>query len=328
MIHKSETTHSNTSSIFQLKINQWETKIFILLLFYIFFSFLLMNEVFLLCFRFEKKYLKKIFEIRIDVLIFKIFDFLALLFLQRLPFGWLQIFPRLITRSAVYYKVRGWLQIKTPEFIWRRQVWFQQPCDYKMKERETLHSVCVDIKNITKYKKRLNRKTMQHRFQFFFMFDFFFIISSWFSFDLILIYFWFVIYFWFRFDLLIYFWFRFDLWFIFDLSSRCTRFIWVIYPSWSTTFNMWLHRILGKNNRTTSKGGGVGLYISETYTYKVRQYITNLDQSIEHQWVEVKGRKNKNSSFLVGCIYQPSSNESENRKWCEIFDSLMTQIIF
>ena len=82
------------------------------------------------------------------------------------------------------------------------------------------------------------------------------------------------------------------------------------------------------NNRTTSKGGGVGLYISETYTYKVRQYITNLDQSIEHQWVEVKGRKNKNSSFLVGCIYQPSSNESENRKWCEIFDSLMTQIIF
>ena len=79
------------------------------------------------------------------------------------------------------------------------------------------------------------------------------------------------------------------------------------------------------NNRTTSKGGGVGLYISETYTYKVWQDITNLDQSIEHQWVEVKG-KNKNSSFLVGCIYQPSSNECEKRKWCEKFDLLMTQI--
>ena len=34
---------------------------------------------------------------------------------------------------------------------------------------------------------------------------------------------------------------------------------------------------LEKNNRTTSKGGGFGLYISETYTYKVRQDITNLD---------------------------------------------------
>ena len=182
MIHKSETTHSNTSSIFQLKINQWETKIFILLLFYIFFSFLLMNEVFLFCFRFEKK---KIFEIRIDVLIFKIFDFLALLFFTTPPCGWLQIFPRLITRSAVYYKVRGWLQIKTPEFIWRRQVWFQQPCDYKMKERETLHSVCVDIKNITKYKKRSNRKTMQHRFQYiFFLYLIFF---SLFHLDLVLI---------------------------------------------------------------------------------------------------------------------------------------------
>ena len=100
--------------------------------------------------------------------------FFSTAFFTTPPCGWLQIFPRLITRSAVYYKVRGWLQIKTPELIWRRQVWFQQPCDYKMKERETLHSVCVDIKNITKYKKRLNRKTMQHRFQYIFFYVWFF----------------------------------------------------------------------------------------------------------------------------------------------------------
>ena len=55
--------------------------------------------------------------------------FFSTAFFTTPPCGWLQIFPRLITRSAVYYKVRGWLQIKTPEFIWRRQVWFQQPCE-------------------------------------------------------------------------------------------------------------------------------------------------------------------------------------------------------
>ena len=79
------------------------------------------------------------------------------------------------------------------------------------------------------------------------------------------------------------------------------------------------------NNRTTSKGGGVGFYISEAYTYKTRSDITNVDMSIEHQWVEIKG-KNKNSSFLVGCLYQPSSNENEKRQWCEKFDNLMTQV--
>ena len=99
------------------------------------------------------------------------------------------------------------------------------------------------------------------------------------------------------------------------LKNDSTQISYIQIPGYEFVFN----------NRTTSKGGGVGFYISETYTYKVRQDITNLDQSIEHQWIEVKG-KNKNSSFLVGCIYQPSSNESEKRKWCEKFDSLMTQI--
>ena len=56
--------------------------------------------------------------------------FFSTAFFTTPPCGWLQIFPRLITRSAVYYKVRGWLQIKTPEFIRRRQVWFYKPRDY------------------------------------------------------------------------------------------------------------------------------------------------------------------------------------------------------
>ena len=78
-------------------------------------------------------------------------------------------------------------------------------------------------------------------------------------------------------------------------------------------------------NRTSSKGGGVGLYISQKFSYKTRNDLTKIDTSIEHQWVEIKG-KNKNSSFLVGCLYQPSSNEIEKRQWCEKFDNLMTQV--
>ena len=39
----------------------------------------------------------------------------------------------------------------------------------------------------------------------------------------------------------------------------------------------------------------------------------------------MKGR-NKNNSFLVGVLYQPSSNENEKRDWLEHFDLLLSQI--
>ena len=64
-----------------------------------------------------------------------------------------------------------------------------------------------------------------------------------------------------------------------------------------------------KNNRTKSKGGGVAIYIQDHMKFKIRSDIININTSMEHTWIEVKG-KNKNSSYLVGCIYQPSSIET------------------
>ena len=62
-------------------------------------------------------------------------------------------------------------------------------------------------------------------------------------------------------------------------------------------------------NRDSKRGGGVGVYIKETFTYTERKDI-NLDKSIEHYWLEVSGLT-KNSSYFVGIFYQPSSIEHE-----------------
>ena len=77
------------------------------------------------------------------------------------------------------------------------------------------------------------------------------------------------------------------------------------------------------NNREHFRGGGVTYYIKEHLKFKKRKDVYNLDKTIEHQWIEVKG-KNKNGSVLVSCLYQPSSIESERQSWCEKFDNLLS----
>ena len=42
-------------------------------------------------------------------------------------------------------------------------------------------------------------------------------------------------------------------------------------------------------NRDEKRGGSVGVYIKDCITYKIRNGIINLDFSLEHLWVEVKG---------------------------------------
>ena len=50
--------------------------------------------------------------------------------------------------------------------------------------------------------------------------------------------------------------------------------------------------------------------------------IINLDKSIEHYWYEVSGL-NKNSSYLIGIFYQPSSIGHEKREWLEDFEKII-----
>ena len=50
-----------------------------------------------------------------------------------------------------------------------------------------------------------------------------------------------------------------------------------------------------------------------------------MDDSIETIWIKVRG-KNKNSAFLIGAFYQPSSSEKEKQCWLQKFDRLIAEV--
>ena len=77
------------------------------------------------------------------------------------------------------------------------------------------------------------------------------------------------------------------------------------------------------NNRTGQRGGGVGTYIKEGVVHKSRPDIEQKDLTIEHQWIEVKGKK---SSFLLAVFYQPSSVDSDKRTWLQKFETLISYV--
>ena len=78
-------------------------------------------------------------------------------------------------------------------------------------------------------------------------------------------------------------------------------------------------------NRDEKRGGGVGVYIKDCITYKIRNDIISLDDSLEYLWVEVKG-KNKKSPYLIGVVYQPSSENAKKIEWIEKIDAVLSSI--
>ena len=78
-------------------------------------------------------------------------------------------------------------------------------------------------------------------------------------------------------------------------------------------------------NRDERRGGGVDVYIKGSTTYKIRNNIISLDDSVEHLWVEVKG-KNKKSPYLIGVVYQPSFQNAKKIKWIEKIDAVLSSI--
>ena len=50
-----------------------------------------------------------------------------------------------------------------------------------------------------------------------------------------------------------------------------------------------------------------------------------MNDSIETIWIKVRG-KNKNSAFLIGAFYQPSSSEKEKQCWLQKFDRLIAEV--
>ena len=50
-----------------------------------------------------------------------------------------------------------------------------------------------------------------------------------------------------------------------------------------------------------------------------------IDESIEILWSELRGR-NKNTPFLTGVVYQPSSNETEKLVWLGKFEHILSEV--
>ena len=74
-------------------------------------------------------------------------------------------------------------------------------------------------------------------------------------------------------------------------------------------------------NRNERRGGGVSLYIEDAIEYTLRHDLNEIDESIEHLWIECKGN-NCNKSYLVAALYQPSSDEKEKPIWIKKLDTV------
>ena len=77
-------------------------------------------------------------------------------------------------------------------------------------------------------------------------------------------------------------------------------------------------------NKDEKRDGGIGIYVKDCITYRIRNYIISLD-SLGHLWVEVKG-KNKKSSYLTGIIYQYNSENTKNIEWIEKIDAILSSV--
>ena len=65
--------------------------------------------------------------------------------------------------------------------------------------------------------------------------------------------------------------------------------------------------------------------MKEHMQFEVRHDLGKNDESIEILWIELRGR-NKNTPFLTGAVYQPSSNETEKLVWLEKFEHFLREV--
>ena len=77
------------------------------------------------------------------------------------------------------------------------------------------------------------------------------------------------------------------------------------------------------NSRVNKIGGGVGIYINETFEYKVRSDLSRMTSFIECIFIEIcrVGKKN----IIVGCVYRPPNTDLNqfNSEWLVILNSLV-----
>ena len=78
-------------------------------------------------------------------------------------------------------------------------------------------------------------------------------------------------------------------------------------------------------NRIGKRGGGVGIYIKESITYKVRHNLLQRHDNLEILFIEIGGR-NKNTPSLICVAYQQRSNEIERLEWFENSENLLANV--
>lgn len=80
-------------------------------------------------------------------------------------------------------------------------------------------------------------------------------------------------------------------------------------------------------NREGKKGGGVGTYVNTTSIskYKIRNDINDINRDIEHLWIEVK-RKSEKQSILLGTFYQPTFEKEATNEWLTSFNKLLFEV--
>ena len=80
-------------------------------------------------------------------------------------------------------------------------------------------------------------------------------------------------------------------------------------------------------NRKDRRGVGVGIYLRDNIKSKVRSDIINLEPDVEHIWLEIEG-KNKHSHVLIGNLYQPNFNKTDQLNWLDKFEAMLTKSYF
>ena len=73
-------------------------------------------------------------------------------------------------------------------------------------------------------------------------------------------------------------------------------------------------------NRENIRGGGVGIYVSDSIIFKRRMDIENVEPNLEHIWIEVDGRK-----MLLGVIYRSESIDIF-KTWSEKTENLFSYL--
>ena len=79
-------------------------------------------------------------------------------------------------------------------------------------------------------------------------------------------------------------------------------------------------------NRDRLKGGGVGYYVKTDIKMKERMKdLMNLDESIEHQWIQIAGQK-KSFNIIISNFYQTSSKLQDKLAFLKKFEKLLAQV--